>query len=844
MKSGKYILVSSILVSTGLFAQTDSTSINEIDSVFDENINTPAFTVSLDGIDDAGQDQSVSGLLQSSRDVYTRIAGYNFSAARFRIRGYGSENFTVMMNGVTLNNPEGGRAVWAYWGGLNDITRYQEVRNGINATFHTFGGVGGFSNINARASEIRKGTKVSYALANRSYSQRFMVTHSTGMMDNGVSIALSASGRYSNEGYVDGTFYRGASYFLSIEKKLNEKHSLGFVAYGAPTVQGRRSISTEEAYSLTGNNYYNSYWGYQDGKKRNSRVRNNNKPRVMLNHYFILNEKTKINTSAYYSFGKTGNTRLNWYSANDPRPDYYKNLPSYLGNPGQEAEMEALTALWQSNTPTTTQVDWDQMYFANGKNLYTQEKVNGSGSSVTGNRAKYIVENVRKDISDYGLTSTASHQLKENMVLSGGVNLSKYKSKNFKVVDDLLGADFWVDIDQFAERDFADELTAQSDINNPNNLVKVGDKFGYNYDINIDTYNGFGQIEGTSKKVDWFAGFSLTSTTFWRTGYMQNGLFSENSLGDSKKNNFFNYGIKGGLVYKITGRHLIRLNGAYMTRAPFSRTAFISPRTRDEVVSNLKSEKIMSGDISYIVRYPKVKTRVTAFYTTIKDKTWSRSFYHEDLNTYVNYVMTGVDELYMGIEVGAETNLTSELIVLGAFSMGEYLYDSRPSASIVQDNSREVFDQNTIVYFENYKIGGMPQTAASIGLKYFSAKYWFASVNFNYFNDIYLSANPVRRTEDILDKFVATDPAVEDITTQTKLDGDYSITLSVGKSWKIKDKYNIRFNLNVNNVLNNTDFTTGGYEQLRFDRNDINKFPPKTGYMYGRTYFAMVSFSF
>jgi hypothetical protein len=191
-----------------------------------------------------------------------------------------------MMNGITLNNPEGGRAIWAFWGGLNDITRYQNVQSGISASSQTFGGIGGFSNINARATAIRKGTKISYALANRSYSHRFMITHSTGMMENGFAVAISASGRYADEGYVEGTFYRGASYFLSLEKKLNEKHSLGLVAFGAPTVQGRRSISTQETYDLTGNNYYNSYWGYQNGEKRNSRVRNNHKPRIMLNHYF------------------------------------------------------------------------------------------------------------------------------------------------------------------------------------------------------------------------------------------------------------------------------------------------------------------------------------------------------------------------------------------------------------------------------------------------------------------------------------------------------------------------------------------------------------------------------
>ena len=835
-------MVALVLMTVSLNAQTDS-SATKTDSLLNKQ-NFPTFTSSLDALEGDSEAQDVSGLLQSSKDVFSNIAGFNFSAARYRVRGYDSENFTVSMNGITLNNPEGGRAIWAFWGGLNDITRYQESKSGISASSYNFGGIGGFSNIDARATSIRKGSKISYAYANRSYNHRIMITHSTGMMDNGMAVVISASKRSSNEGYVEGTFYNGASYFLSIEKKFNEKHTLGVVGFGAPTIQGKRSISTQETYDLTGNNYYNSYWGYQNGEKRNSRIRNNHKPRIILTHYFKMNDKTTLNSSAFYSFGKEGNTRLNWYSAADPRPDYYRNLPSYFNNPGDEAMFEELTVLWQANDPTTTQLDFDQMFFANSKNLFTQTNANGGTESVTGNRAKYIIEEARKDISHYGFNTVFNHKKNDKITLIGGLNVSLYKSNNYKIINDLLGADFWVDVDQFAERDFADESVAQSDINNPNRIIKEGDRFGYNYDININTYNGFGQIEGTTTKIDWFAGLSITSTSFWRTGNYKNGLFPENSLGDSEKQTFFNYGVKAGGIYKLTGRHLIRLNGAYLTRAPFSRTAFVSPRTRDQVVPNLKSEQVMSGDISYIVRYPKVKTRATFFHTTIKDKTWSRSFYHDELNTFVNYMMTGVDQVFTGVEFGAEVNIISTVTISAAFATGQFLYDSRPTATIIQDNSTNSLAEDKTIYFKNYRIGGIPQTVGSIGLQYRSPKYWFAGVNFNYFTDIYLDANPDRRTEEAISKYISTDPQVAEIIDQTKLDDDYSVNLFAGKSWRIKNKYYIRFNLNVNNVLNNTDFQTGGFEQLRYDQNEIGKFPPKIGYMYGRTYFAMVSFSF
>jgi len=534
-----------------------------------------------------------------------------------------------------------------------------------------------------------------------------------------------------------------------------------------------------------------------------------------------------------------------FYQTNDPRPDYYKYLPSYFNTPGQEYQFAQQTALWQNNDPSVTQVNWDQMYFANAKNLYTLNNAEGiAGNSITGNRAKYIVEEARSDISDYGLTSNFKHKQSDKISISGGINIDFYKSKNFKVLNDLLGADFWVDVDQFAERDFADPSLAQSDLNQPNHVVKEGDKFGYNYDININTYNGFAQVEGTSSKVDWFLGASVTNTSFWRTGYMKNGLFPINSLGNSAKQNFLNFGVKGGAVYKLTGRHLLRLNGAYITRAPFSRTAYVSPRTRDQVVPNLKSEKIMTGDFSYIVRYPKVKTRTTVFYTSIKDKTWSRSFYHDALNTFVNYMMTGVDQLFMGVEFGAEVNITPTIIANGAFTTGNYIYDSRPTATIVQDNSTQPLAESKTIYFKNYRIGGIPQTASSIGLKYNSPKYWFTGLNFNYFTDIYLDANPDRRSAETLANYVSTDPQVADIIDQRKLNDNYTLDFYIGKSWRIKHKYYVRLNLNINNILDNTDFQTGGFEQLRYDQHDINKFPPKIGYMLGRTYFGMLSFSF
>jgi len=831
-----------VLCSFGAMAQND-TIINPPDTLGIDNSFIP--TLSGGDLEGEGQEQEVSGLLNSSSDIFTNIASYNFGSARFRVRGYNGDNFVVMMNGVKMNDPELGFAIWANWGGLNDITRYPESRAGISVNPYEFGGIGGYSNVNIQASSKRKGTRISHSLTNRAYRNRLMITHNTGKMANGWSLSSSVSGRWAEEGYVEGTTYSNMAYFLSVEKQLKVNHRMGFTAFGSPSVRGRNGISTQEVYDLTGNNFYNPYWGYQNGEKRNSRVRSSHKPLFFLWDEYKISDKTTVFTNLYAQIGQYGQTRLNWFNAVDPRPDYYRNLPSYIStrnNPLISAE-EA-TLLWKHDD-TYSQIDWDRMYFANSKNLATIQDVDGeAGKTLTGLRSKYILEETHSDPRMLGLNSRISHKLSDKVILSGGINAFKYKSENYKIVDDLLGGEFWVDIDQFALRDFVDTDAAQSDLNHPNRIVKVGDRFGYDYDIHKNVIDLFGQVEYTHPKYDFYAALNVNSTKFWRDGKMKKGLFPENSFGESEKQSFLTGGAKVGLLYKISGRHFISIDGQMMNRAPGTRNSFLSARTRNEFVKNIAPEEVKGGQLSYIVRYPNLKMRLTGYHTSINNQTWNRSFYHDVLRSFVNYAMTGVDHVYRGMELGIEKNLSSTVTATGALAVGEYFYNSQPTATITTDNSSEVIDENRTVYLKNYYIGGMPQQAGNIGLRYRAPKFWWAGFNFNAYGDTWLSPNPDRRTDEAVGTFVTTDPQWGEVLDQTKLDSGTSVDLSFGKSWRFQRKYYLLLVLNINNAFDNTDYKTGGYEQLRYDSNDIDKFANKYGYMYGRSFYAMVRFSF
>lgn len=833
-----------LLIATAGLAQSDTTTaVQTADTVSVVQPMVPVHTITADDLETELGSQDISGVLQSSRDIFTSTAGFSFGSARFRIRGYDSRNMLVSINGIQVNDLESGWAGWTQWGGLNDVTRWMQVRTGIAPSRLNFGGLGGYTNIQMRAGEMRKGTRVSYASTNRAYRNRIMFSTSTGMRKDGWAFTLSGSRRWAEEGYVDGTSYDAYAYFFSAEKKINEKHSVAFTGFGTPIIQGRQGLATQEAYDLAGSNFYNPNWGLQDGKVRNSRISFSHRPMFMATHLYKPTDKSTWNTTAFYTFGRDGRTGLQWFDAKDPRPDYYRYLPSFLEETDPSGA-DALAYAWQ-NDVNTRQIDWDQMYFANGKNLYTIENANGIlGNSVTGNRSKYILEEQRADPTRMGINSVYTKELENKATVTVGGSLHHHKTHYFKTMSDLLGGDFWLDVDQFANRDFNDTLVAQNDLDNLNNPVRQGDSFGYDYDMKSRLYNAFTQYEGSTGALEYYGGLELSYNSFWRESRMRNGRFPDDSYGKSDVSSFFNYSLKAGAIYKINGRQFVSANAAYITRPPVPRNSFLSPRTRGALIPELTNESVYTVDLNYILRFPRLKGRATVYYTKMMDQLWSRSFYHDDFRTLVNYNMTGVDQTHQGLELGLEGKLSSTWTMTAVYAGGQFLYSSRPSANITRDNSSEIFAQDRTVYWKNFRVGGMPQTAASVGLRYNSPKFWFAGFNANFFDDLYLDPNPDRRTAEAIGNFFESDPQVDALLTQTKLDANYTVDVFLGKSWMLKKRYRIAVNASISNLLDNQDFRVGGFEQLRYDRTDVDRFPPRFSYLYGRNYFAMVTFSF
>ena len=797
--------------------------------------------------DDNSGSESTAGLLQSSRDAYQQAAAFNWGQARFRMRGLDNEYGVTMINGISMNKIYDGRPQWSNWGGLNDATRNQEFTLGSSPSDYTFGGILGTQEINTRASLYRKGTRISQSGTNTNYSWRTMITHNSGLMDNGWAYSISGSRRWAQEGYFTGTDYGANSFFASVEKRFNKKHSLNFTSIYAQNSRGKNSPNTKEVNDLMGIKY-NSYWGYQNGQKRNSRDKDVEEPILMLSHYWKMSDRTTLNTNVAYQTGSIGNSRLDYQTANSPDPTYYKNLPSYYYNLGDAAGAASAQSYFLNNS----QIDWNAMYIAN------QNSVN-AGKSV------YALYEDRTDDKQITANSILFSDLSDNIKLNAGASFKKLKSHNFQNMLDLLGGDYFSDIDPFYTGD-----QTQSDLNNPNRQIKVGDTYGYNYNLNAIVMDAFTQFKFSYKKTDFYLAQSFSRTQYEREGLYRNGIYANNSYGKSGKQIFENFGFKGGFTYKITGQHLLDFNGAYMTKAPNMRNTFANARINNNITPDLESETVASLDASYIMRTPKFKARLTGFASKVQNATEISFYYAEgigdeddgDVDSFISEILTGIEKRNFGAELGLEYQITSTIKATGAVSYGQYLYGNNPNLKINDDAQATLTNSQPIVdfgkaYLKNYRLAGMPQTAASFGLEYRDPHFWWIGANINYLADSYLDVSNILRTDNFsLDNTGisypgATEEAVRKALKQEKFAEFNLLNVTGGKSWRV-DNTTIGFFASVNNVLDTT-YKTGGFEQSRKatfpdQQADIANGTPSFGskyfYGYGRTYFVNLYVNF
>ena len=840
-------------------------------------------------MDDTGYGDSPT-VLFGQNDVFNNMAGYNFSAVRYRVRGYSSESQDVYLAGVKMNDAITGYSPFSLWSGLNEATRTKYTVNGAEISDYGIGGYNGLTNLPVNALSVRKGWRGSVLTNSQLYRLRLMLTYASGPRDDGWSYAFNVSARLGGNDWVKGVYYRSFAYYAAVEKQFNDAHKIGAVIMGTPGERGAANSSTQEVYDLMGDNMYNSNWGYQNGKVRNARVRKTHEPIAILKYDFTPSHAFNAAATVLYRFGKNGYTALDWYDAQDPRPDYYRNLPSYYFMEEDDYNrlngMKAAWAeeVWRKDLPQYAHIDWDRLYAVNKMNVEDGAR-----------RSKYAVQERRTDQQDLNFAFNFKWRPVRTFTLTGGADAKVNRTEYYQRMDDLLGGDYFYNMDSFAERDYAAfPYMTQNDLdywlaNGRVQKIHVGDKYGYDYYANVRKWNGWLSGKLNIGNFEMAVGGRVGQTAFWRHGLNRKGLFpgldkdgkpmvidgrvvttyDENgepitSYGKSKVARFLTYAGKVNLNYVLPGGHRFYANAGYFNDAPNFSQSFMSPRTRNQLAPELTTVKTLTGDINYQVSSNGYNFRITGYYTDIMDQAKVMSFYDDSQNSFTNFALTGIDERHVGMEMGWKipTDIPN-LALQGVIGYGEYYYTSNPKMYQTIDNNASIVEGTygvTVPYWKSHPepdgtiarhyVESTPQLAVSLGLNW-NWNYWFVDADIDYFGHSYLSMNPLYRTDYATagpDKEV-TPFEVSYMCSQEKFDPSWLLNLSVGKSWYIQRKYQLGFSLNAKNLLNNTWVKTGGYEQTRIVKNTVAKqmfyrFDSKYFYMSGFNYMLNIYFRF
>lgn len=643
-------------------------------------------TIKADEIEFKLGTQEFPEILKSTPGVYATKSGGGYGDGRINLRGFNSENVAVMINGVPVNDMENGRVYWSNWAGLGDVTSSMQVQRGLGASKVAVPSIGGTINIISKTTDIEAGGSVFTTLGNDGYT-KFGLTYSTGLMDNGFAATVSAA-KTDGDGYVDGTQFTGVNYFVNLSKQINDDHKLSFTAFGAKQRHGQRQnrhiIKTFRENER--GTKYNSDWGYKNGQVTSIEDNFYHKPQISLNHYWNISEKSSLSTAAYVSFGSGGGGG----TAGDDRSKFTSN-DYKIGNYGP--------------------VDLDR--------IVRENKEQGAlGSSA-------IFRASRNDHNWFGVLSTFKTDLTDNLVLLAGLDYRNYTGIHFREVTDLLGGQY-----------FADD----SDVNNPDAVLQVGDKLSYHNDGKVGWLGAFAQAEYSMDNLSAFVSINASNTSYQRIDYFN--YLDSDPLQETDTYNFFGYGAKGGANYNLNENHNVFANVGYFERAPNFDSVFLN-FNNESINSEAPNQKITSFELGYGYRSTKLSANINVYHTIWKDRTETAGYQQPD-GSFLAANILGVNAIHQGIEVDFAYRPIDELNIRGMLSLGDWRWDNDVLGVNIIDEDQNIVD-TVDLYIKDLHVGDAAQTTAALGLDYKIGPRTTFITDFNYNARLFAEFDPSDR---------------------------------------------------------------------------------------------------
>ncbi|GAA4448149.1 TonB-dependent receptor [Rurimicrobium arvi] len=795
-----------------------------------------------------------AGMLLNSNDLFIANS-FTFSGYGFRARAYPGQQQEVYLGGVLLNSPVDNQANFQLWSGLSEVMKAQRSGNRIEANADGPGGLSGSRNYLLHAPYQTPQRKFSYTLSNRGYDHRVQFFYCPEKTTSGMMYSCAITRQWAIESRVPATASDQYALYASAAKSFRKTMLAASLVY-QNSYRELKSAATDEVYTLAGTHYYNANWGWQNGVKRNARGATAGTPLLALHCEHTPSENTQWSFALATQLYMQANRGLDWQDAPDPRPDYYRNLPSFLSKDNPQGAVAAEQLLLAN--PSRLQIDWMRLYETNQLNYYTHQYAEeGLIKNIYGRRALYVLASDVEQQHTMHFRTHVRHDITANTQLHASFSWNSTHAHRYKQLDDLLGGDYFLNHNTYAQQSYPGNADAmRNDLNTPDKELHKGDHYKYDYHISAQHIQLFAQLEKDFRRWTLFTSVSGAVNSMQRTGTYRNGLFPGQSFGKGSTLLLPAVTLKNGLTWKINGRHYLSARIYLRQTGPedFDQ-AFVAPAMRDQpaAAAGMLQSVIVSAECAYIVHAPKWNIQFNAYQTERRNITQILRYYNDEpeYQCFVNMVQTHLNIRHTGLEFAASYDLSPRITLNGIAAIGQSYFSNNPDVRIFSDNDTALSEGLKKVSIRNYYAGAGPQTVIGAGCRINAPHRWSLKLNAGYTDRNYVRINAGRRSAAAAENIDPSGISGKAIFNQERLPAALLSDMLLSKSFRVRKsktrprEYFIFFcYLSVSNILNRTDIKTSGYEQLRynFTDNDPETFPNKYIYAVGRTYALGINF--
>lgn len=727
-------------------------------------------------------------------------------------------NSSALMNAVSFHGGifswrlRGGQATVLYVDGLDwssgmrnwkPASLFAGFQNALFAESAVFNDVFTEKNFNrypvtfyksSRPMDVKKSWTLQTALSNRIHGNALSLYLNSGRLLNHWRYRIGGFVQWMPSGAVAIGFKESAGFLLNAERKLKNQKQVNMSLIWNYNNQSRENTTLKEMFMLSGQSNYQSNWGW-----RNQQMFF---PSTFQNNTAVISTQLKKQHSEYrfYQFnnalaiGYQGQSSLEWNNSSDPRPDYYRYLPSYLSD---SLLRNSLTS-WLIQHPEQLQMQFDAM-----------EKINKS----TGRSFYMINQQMNKLLVWHGNFQMTNHYLNWNYQI--GIDYALERVHSFQLVKDLLGGRYYLNYNNWMNDD-GNALSIQNDVLHPDRKIAKGEKWGADYAISFFNIRPWVQLFHESPRFETAVGMGWGAQGFQRTGYNANGLQRSNSKGSSSVQSFPSWDIKIQNTYKYTGRWYGRSVAYFRQLAPTSDSYYLQPEM--SAISNpyVRANQEQGVDLSLIYHAPLVKWTSSVYWKKNEQAALQKMFYHDAFAGFVYGVAGGIQTESKGIEASVETTLLPKVQMSWVGNLQQNLFSENASYQLLYLNDLHVLATG-MLYLKNLPSSNIPSWSQAFSFNYQPVFSWRLGCNYIYAFQRPVAMDVFRRSDWVKNKLDG--ESWQQLLELPLLPSVGVLNCFVSKSFQQKTKKGIfkwYMSLSARNILNSW-IPIFAYEQSRFD---------------------------